>query len=167
MAIRASGGAKNKNKIKIKCIKIKTKWSYSLLLTPLQHNYLQQNWAKCPVFSYSLFNSLAQFTSSIWIVVGNGEEAENIGSLVSLTIFQFQFVKLQIREREGKEKMHSHNSETGRKWKETHFPNSGMGKEWKKAFPKSGNGNQTLSFLGMDGNGNSCSPLTPNQTLNT
>ena len=51
----------------------------------------------------------------------NVKEAENIGSLVSLTIFQFQFVKLQIREREGNEKKT--------------FPKFGNGKGMKKSIP--------------------------------
>ena len=72
------------------------------------------------------FQSLTILLGSIYLLninsggksfdLRNVEEAENIGSLVYLAIFQFPLrfpsVKGQIREREGNEKIHSHNSGT-------------------------------------------------------
>ena len=82
------------------------------------------------LFSHSLTPCL-NLPLQYWLK-RNEEEAYSIGSLLSLTIFQFPSVKWQIREREGNEK---------------------------NPFPLFGNGIQRLSFPGMDGNGNSRSSV--------
>ena len=90
-----------------------------------------------------ILHSLAQFSASL-VVVRNVEEAENIESLVSLTVFQFLFwfpsVKWQIRDRQGKEKKSFPQFGDGKGMKKKHPHNSGTGRESKKAFPKSETG---------------------------
>ena len=58
----------------------------------------------------------------------------------------------KFREWEGNEKIHSHNSGSGREWKKTHSHNSGTGREWKKNIPKiqerEGNGKKAFLKFG-------------------
>ena len=108
----------------------------SLLLIPLQHNYLQQDRAKCPVFSFTHYQT-PWLILPFWLPSVKWQNRNRKGMKKSIPT---------IGEREGNEKKHSQNSGTGR--------------ECKNPFPKFRKGNQRLSFLGMDGNGNSRLPLS-------
>ena len=134
---------KRKHKKKLLSQKQKYFWAkigQNRLCALREHDSMSARGAKCRAVPG------AQFTSSKWIDVRNLEEAEYIGSLISLTVFQFLLwfpsEKWHIRERERNEKNLFPKFRNWRGMKKT-FPTFGIEKGMKKkAFPNFGNGNQ-------------------------